>query len=107
MVGTPVVSSLYQSPNLQQFPSPQHTLAHAHTDTHKDTNKHTQPEPEPDLKGPKGKQTAASKQRGGTAQRKREAKGSRPGTETPEGGEDVVPQEVEDTIAAELLALGV
>jgi len=72
---------------------------------------HTQPEPEPELKGPKGRAAAgaASKQqqRGNTAQRKREGgKSSRSGVETPDPAEDVVPQEVEDVVAAELLALG-
>ncbi|KAF5829801.1 hypothetical protein DUNSADRAFT_15464, partial [Dunaliella salina] len=69
-----------------------------------------QPEPESDLRGAKGRQAAGGgNKRRGTPERKRDPKGNSRGgaggTETPEGAEDVVPPEVEDAVAAELLAL--
>eukprot|EP00967_Tisochrysis_lutea_P078230 scaffold106443_cov24-Tisochrysis_lutea.AAC.1 len=69
---------------------------------------HLQPEPESDLKGGKARQAGAgATKRRGTPERKRDPKGnSRGGPDTPEGAEDVVPPEVEDAVAAELLALG-
>lgn len=70
-------------------------------------------EPEADVKGTKGKQAAATKQRSGTAQRKeREAAaakkaGGKPGAEPADAYDDLMPQMIEDAMAAELLAQGV